>query len=146
MILEIVNPSDACTIEGDDPAVLAAAALILGAGQYGLSGDFTMPPFLLGDPMAWFAEQFGEDFVAFLDAHEAAVAAALDTVTYGTAADRAELVAALAIMPAGARAGYKTAWMDRRRSSVNNIAARAAAMAEILRTKADETAKGTKQP
>jgi len=145
MILEIVNPSDACTIQGDDPAVLAAATIVLGDGKYGLSGDLEMPPFILCDAEEWFCEHFHAKLIPdFLNACAEQIADALDTVTYGSEADLAELTEALSLMPEDARAGYKVKWMDRRRSSMNNIGARAAQLGKLMHRKAAEAEKEKK--
>jgi len=136
MVLEIVNFSDACTIAGDDPAAMAAATLLLGQGMYGLSGELEMPPFILGGGPEWFADRFGQEIGEYVSANEDAIAAVLDTFMYGHEGARQELSEEILLMPEDAREAYKRRWMDRRRSSMNNIGRHAAAIAQGLRIKA----------
>lgn len=145
MIYEITNPSDAYTIE---PAAFregAIAVLLLGNGSYGMkpvgaSKDApALPIFLLGGAKEWADAEVGGDLEAWLaePANLRATAAALDTVLIGSPHDQRELRDALAGMPdAEKRVAYLAAWKERRRSSLNNIGARAEQLASALRARA----------
>jgi hypothetical protein len=94
MILDIINPSDACHMQTDDPEAAAVAVCLLGNGQYGLeelnpgpgSTPFKMPMFLLGGHDAWWTRTFGHDFEAgakvYRDERCQALIDALNSVTY----------------------------------------------------------------
>lgn len=63
MKYELINPSDAIVLEADDLRDAACAALIVGAGAYGLSdesGDIVMPIMLFRLDAAWIQSHFDE--------------------------------------------------------------------------------------
>ena len=71
MKFEIINPSDAYTMEAVDLQVAAVACCFLGDGRYGLEAlgedrnkDRDVPIFLLGGHDEWFSEKFGLTFGA----------------------------------------------------------------------------------
>lgn len=107
MKYELINPSDAIYFEGDfEPAVMGAAIAFLGNGKYGLddsNGNQVVPIWLFGGHEEWFRAH-ETTLDDVLTKKRADVAAFLDTLTY-----------------AGER------------SSLNNIGARAKAIAEALR-------------
>jgi hypothetical protein len=94
MILDIINPSDACTMVTDDREAGAIACVLLGNGQYGLkqldavAGDipFEVPLFLLGGHDEWWTRTFGHNFEAgaltYRDKKSGALIDALKSVTY----------------------------------------------------------------
>jgi hypothetical protein len=112
---EIINPSDKCFLQADSDIVASAAAIILGSGAYGLRDDKDRPlpsMFLFGDnPNAVWKKHFGITFAEYLDMPGAllSIANCLATFTY---------------------AG--------KRSSLNNIGAKAAALEELVRNRALE--------
>ena len=90
MIFEIVNPSDAYTIEGE-LLPCGVATMILGEGTYGLKderGDTAMPIFLFGGHEPWLKEQGVQDLSVYLEEHRAEIATALETVLIGHFGDR----------------------------------------------------------
>lgn len=107
MKYELINPSDKIHFEGDfEPAVMGAAIAALGQGKYALeddNGNTVVPIWLFGGHEEWFRAH-ETTLDDVLTNKRADVAAFLDTLTY-----------------AGER------------SSMNNIGARAKAIAEALR-------------
>lgn len=138
-IYEIVNPSDAYTIDHADENVACAAALLLGEGHYALTredGERTLPLFIFGGADAWLEARGMMPFGAWIDAHLVAIADALDSVTIGDFEERRKLAAKLATFEPAERDGIRAAHHDRKRSSMNNIGARARRDAKVLRERA----------
>jgi len=117
MKFNIINPSDPYTMEADDLEIAAVAVSILGNGKYPLEGigDATgenVPPFLFGGHDEWFTEKFGGNYEQIaqrvIDSRSDALARAFESVTL----------------------------QSERRSSMNNIGARAAEYALAVRAKA----------
>ena len=139
MIWEVVNPSDACSIEAPNLEVAACAIVALGEGRYGGTSwpedpALGVPIFLFGGHDEWFTAHFGADFQTCLERNKAAAGLALGTLLYGKPAQRARWTQALACVSDPAeRELAKAALMDVERSSMNNIAARAARIAELWR-------------
>jgi hypothetical protein len=133
---EIVNPSDAYSIDGTDKAAACAATLFLGEGFYGLNGPdgSVMGPFIFGGAVEWFAETFGRSLDDYLSENKAAVAAALDTVMIGDASHRRVVEAAMARLPESERAAFWADAHDEKRSSLNDIGRRAKSLADALRS------------
>jgi len=137
-IFEIVNPADHYTIIGE-PLICSAAVLLIGSGAYALRGVTPEE-----DPFGGVAFR-GEDALkiaidkhcngdgpAWIDAHEAEICAALDTVLIG---DRAEHDVARSELPEGTDlAAWEAEWHDKHRSSMNDIGAEARGVAHRLRT------------
>lgn len=144
---EISNPSDAYTIEGERE-VVCAAVLFLGEGAYGLhdaDGKSALPIFAFSRDAeaaldAFWRETFGHPFAEGMKLR-AGVAAALDTVMIGKPAERARMERVLAAITSPEdRERARAAWHDERRSSLNDIGARAKQIAANLRRK--EAARG----
>lgn len=141
MIFEIVNPSDACTLEAENFEVAAVACLIIGDGMYGLrqvGGDKEMPILAFGPGSAdkWFVEHFGRPVEASLDALKMApeLVTCLDSVLLGTPRHREVYAAAMeAIADQAGRDKFKATWHDKHRSSVNDICRAGWSMADALR-------------
>lgn len=118
MRFEIINPSDPYTIDAEDLEIGALACCLLGDGKYGLRGmgesnNQDVPIFLLGGHDEWFTSKFGRNFEASLvhalEKRNEALAKSLDSVALFD--------------------GY-------RRSSMNNIGARAKSLSKAVREKA----------
>jgi hypothetical protein len=116
---EIINPSDAYTMEAVDLQVAAVACCFLGDGRYGLDAldedrnkDGGMPIFLLGGHDEWFASKFGLTFEA-----------CAENAMKHRADDMANALDSVAL-----KSGERT--------SMNNIGARAKALAKAIRTQA----------
>lgn len=116
MKFNLINPSDAYTMEAEDLEVAAVAVCFLGAGRYALEGigedqGQDVPIFLFNGHDEWFTEKFGmnfEDTSNRVVNHRAeALATAFDSVT-------------LTNPP---------------RSSMNNIKATAQALSNAVRTR-----------
>ena len=111
MLFEIINPSDAYTMEASDLETAAVAVVVLGHGMYGLRGlgdadGKDVPVFILGGHDEWFATQFGRLFEESVDR-----------------VDRAALASALGSVKLS----------NGERTSMNNIGAKAHRMASLLR-------------
>ena len=156
-IYEIINPSDACTIEAPDDRTAIAAVAILSEGAYGvreLPGNREVCGISLFGGLAeemvdaflpaWKAGGFpkGNDvtkatieaMMSWVGEHRTAVTDALDSFCYGDADERAFLAESMA--QAADPAKVKAAHENRRRSSLNNIGKRAAQLAAHFRAKA----------
>ena len=140
IICEIINPSDPYTIVGERFDVLAVATLILGNGQWALSGDadvHEMPIFLFGGHEPWLAKHGINDLGAFIDAHLTEIADALDSVLIGSRSERTSIEAVLAAIDDPAQQEKARAvWHDKKRSSMNDIGGRAYALAKRVRERA----------
>jgi len=115
MKFEIINPSDACTMYAPDLEVAAVAVSFLGDGKYPLEGlddaaGQGVPAFLFGGHDEWFSAKFGMSFQ--------------DTAEHVLNHRNEELATALdSVMLRGTR------------SSMNDIAGRARALAQAVRRK-----------
>lgn len=138
-IYEIINPSDAYTLAAEERAVACAAVLILGAGAYGLDSPDGSPAsgcpiFILGGGVEWFAREFGTQLGAFINARRTDIASALDTVLIGGRSSRSTYEKGLSLIEdEGRRQEWREHWHDERRTSINDIGARAWATAKRLR-------------
>ena len=116
MKFEIINPSDPYTMDADDLIVAAVAVCLLGNGKYGLDAlgedsniSNNVPIFLLGGHDEWFTSRFGMTY-------EAAAQQVVDQRT-----------------EALAKAFESVALTSGRRSSLNNIGAKAKELARVVR-------------
>ena len=120
MKFEIINPSDACTMYAPDLEVAAVAVSFLGDGKYPLEGlddaaGQGVPAFLFGGHDEWFSAKFGMSFQ--------------DTAEHVLYHRNEELATALdSVMLRGTR------------SSMNDIAGRARALAQAVRRKVSSNA------
>jgi hypothetical protein len=142
MIYEIINPSDAYTIETQDFDVAAVACLMLGTGQYAFKpledGGQEVPLFLFGGHDVWCQEHFSmsaDDLVGtVLTKKRDSLAACLESCIIGRLADRQAYLAGLELIDNPAkREKWRARWHDDRRSSMNDIGGRAYKMAAKLR-------------
>jgi hypothetical protein len=144
MLFEIVNPSDPYTLKTDNFGAACVACLALGGTTYCVKqidaapgeAPKEMPLFLLAqdsvDP--WFHREFGMGIDAFFEANRPAVADALESVLIGSRRDREEYERALAMIDdPEKRKVWCDEWHDKRRTSMNDIGARAASYAKNLR-------------
>lgn len=109
MKYEIINMSDECYITSGDELLACVACLMLGGGNYGLKnneGKSILPIFLFGGADEWIDDKFGniDDFSGYIENHKEELAAVFDSFEYA-----------------------------RERTSLNNIGARAKALAEGMR-------------
>ncbi len=141
MIYEIINPSDPYTLECDRFDVATAAIFLLGNGRLSLRGDdeaHCSPLCLFGGMREWFVERFGEELEPFIEGNMVALAIALDSVLIGDAHDRRDYYKALALITdLENRVKWRDGYLDRRRSSMNNIGGAAYRLAAQLREAAD---------
>lgn len=142
-LLEIINPSDAYTISGEDIDAAILGTIYLGGGSYALkdeAGNSVLPLFLLGGVEEWFEKHRGLSFEAFAGSipHER-VAVALDSVLIGDFHDRRDHERVVQhITDKKELAAEMAKRHDAKRSSLNDIGGRAVQWAERLRTLAKE--------
>jgi hypothetical protein len=135
MICQIVNPSDAYTLECKDFLIGAVVVMLLGESKYGCQHeceeDEMSTPVLFGWD-AWIEEHFPDGLDAFIERHRADIAVALDSVRLGSVSEReAQLRSEMYMAPEAIKA-YRADIQERRRSSMNDIATRAWKIAEKL--------------
>jgi hypothetical protein len=147
VLFEIINPSDAYTIEAPDLSIAGAACVLLGNGQYAfkqVDGDAEVPLFLFGGHDEWFREHcdgsLDDTLGRVMKDRRAELADCLDSTLIGTQADREEFHALTASVEAEERARLRAERHDKRRSSLNDIGARAYRMAAALREPQPEPA------
>lgn len=139
-LYEIINPSDAYTMVAEDRAVACAAVVFLGEGHYGLSAKDDEKD---GCPiLAWgganaldefFAKELGTTLADVMRDRRPAMAAALRSVAIGTFTDRESFDRGLALIDDPAKKEeWRAWWHDERRSSMNDIGARAWALADAM--------------
>lgn len=125
---EIINPSDSVTILADDINIARMATLMLGQGHYGLedckSGETVLGFYFLGTAERLEAEltEMGLwPMQTYIDANKPALAACLRTAMIGRGGVEArKLITDL------------TAWNELKRTSLNDICAKATHQAESL--------------
>jgi hypothetical protein len=150
MIYEIVNPSDPYTMETDNLLAACIACTMLGAGKYALrqqDGEVEMPLFIFGGIEQWFEKKFEKPIAELLDgSNDIPVIEALDSVLIGDATDRKIYKAAIEKMDAEAVKVFRKEWQDKKRSSMNDIGARAEHISASMREAINyvETANGPK--
>jgi hypothetical protein len=138
MIYTIINPSDEYTIESDDFLLACLAVTVLGNGGYALEDDKgveKMPIFLFGGFDEWFTENFGKNVSdLFQQASPGKIADVLETIVIGSVSDRAEYMQGLEKSKTNKlKAVFAETWHDTRRSSMNDIRARALEVAKKLK-------------
>lgn len=135
MIYDIVNPSDAYTIAGDEFRVVAAAVITLGQGWYGLRPleatdqpeSHTMP--ILADDAgatAWAQQRFGVTLPEWFNSVMIdQVAHVLLSIRPGGLEDRAGYEAQLVALTEAERIPQIIRWCEERASSLNTIGVKA---------------------
>jgi hypothetical protein len=137
-ICELVNPSDAITFVVDDVKVAGVAILLLGEGAYGLTngaGDTVVPLGLFGFWRTWIQEQ-QIDLEKFVPENRLAMAEFLETVCYGSVAEREAFDVAMSRMIPDKAQEHQAWWNGKKRSSLNDIGKGALLLAKALREKA----------
>lgn len=136
IVYEIINPSDAMTIEAEDDRVAVAAGILLGEGKIGLTSEdgrevlplmFLAPESYIDDFLGkLYPEKLGE----FIGAHREAVAKCLESIVYGHLSDRKAIVAAVGV---DAAPEALARFNDAKRTSLNDFSAYAHQLANGLR-------------
>jgi hypothetical protein len=136
MIYEVINPSDCVTFEADELKLAQAACLMVGQGQYGLENEESedvLPILVFGDPEPWLKDNGLHPISEFIDDYAAEIAEVLRTFMCCGISDRR---AALKIIDmATDKQKALDVWNDEHRTSLNNICARAYALADSLEKK-----------
>lgn len=146
MIYEIINPSDAVTIEAQDSVLASIAIIVLGNGQYGLydeDGRTVLGIFALSKPeklIEWLRDNGVEDakMDEFYAKNGEEIAAILESVVYGKIEDRKAITALTESMTKSDRLKALAKYNDSKRSSMNNIGSAASELAKGFRKKAQE--------
>jgi hypothetical protein len=149
VIYEIINPSDACTIEAQDTVLASIAIIVLGNGQYGLydeDGRTVLGIFALSKPeklIEWLRDNGVEDtkMDEFYAKNGEEIATILESVVYGDASDRKAIVALTESMTKPDRLKALAKYNDSKRSSMNDIRSAAFELAKGFRKKAQEAQK-----
>jgi len=146
MLYEIINMSDAYTIEANDLELAFVACILLGRGQYAfepLSDDGVKVPFFMFGGIDEFCQKhFSKSSGAILDGvmetRSNELADCLDSCLIGGKDNRQTYFDGLALIDDPAkREIWRKKWHDERRSSLNDIGGRAYEMANKLRAKAE---------
>lgn len=139
-ICDLVNPSDAITFVCTDAKVAGVSILILGRGAYALKdvrGNEIVPLGLFGTYQTWLDKE-EIDLDKFIPKNRIAMAEFLETVCYGTAAEREAVDVACGRMTKEKAEEHRLWWNDRRRGSLNDIGKGAFDLAKALRENAKE--------
>ena len=126
---EIINMSDACTIEAESPEVAAVAVIILSNGSFGLNdeeGETVLPLLAFGGNEAldsWLEERGIESLGAYIDENREVIATALDSVMYGKFIDRLAYNKGIELLEGDSAKlqEWKDHWEDARRTSMSQI-------------------------
>jgi len=143
MIFEVVNPSDAVTLEYDNPVVAGVVTLLLGNGQYGLEAEdgTTVLPIMLfaGEEglKEWLSENGVDDLGEFMKQHGLEIAECLETAMVCTVRERRAITKAIEVS-GGDIKGAQEVFNEESRSSMNNICGNAFAWAKRFREKYEE--------
>ena len=142
MLYKIINMSDPYTIKANSLDVALVACIALGSFQYAFDpledGGERVPMFMFGGSDEWCQKHFGVNLAAVvLDVRtnkRAELAECFDSCLIGRQSDRATYEAGLELIDDPVkRQQWRDRWLDERRSSMNNIGARAYAAAEAFR-------------
>lgn len=137
-IYDIINPSDAVTIEANDPIVAAVSILLLGDGQYALDdeeGHAAAPFFMFGGLEQWLREKGIDSLDKYFKLHASDIAEVLRSCVYGSITDRRSYNIAISHIPEGEREVFRDRWNEARRSSITNIVKRGDELAKALTSK-----------
>jgi serine/threonine protein phosphatase 1 len=121
------------TLLAPDLEIAAAAAILLGRGQYALQeigGSRQMPQFVTDGADAWFSTHLGQDVAATLDRvfHERvpALVTCLSSVVAGSPDDRYYYDEQLQSLPDGqAREAFREQWRESHRQAARDLSERA---------------------
>lgn len=142
MLYEIINMSDPYTIEADSLDAAFVACLFLGRGQYAFEpiteGAEPIPMFMFGGTEEWCEKHFKESLEAVITRMTTIqsfdLVKCLESCLIGKAVDRETYNAGLQLIDdPKKRETWREKWLEDRRSSMNNIGARAFKMARNLR-------------
>lgn len=152
MAYVIENPSDRCTIEAYSDAVAGVAVMILGEGLYGCTREdgAKLPTMVLAsDPLGAALDGLGvpqydetqddDRLTKFLELRGLEVAEALESFAYVGLNFRRSLMESMRTL--GDVPDRLKRYNDHQRTSMNNLAERAAGLASRLRLRASALAK-----
>lgn len=135
MIYEIINPSDAVTIEADDEMVACVATLLIGEGKMGLmrypDGESVLPLFMFDGFEEW-QQAHGLDLASFLVERRGEIADCLASAVCCQASERAAVVKAIEAAGGDIQEALRV-YNDEKRSSLNDICDYAHSRAAQLR-------------
>ncbi|OTG87839.1 hypothetical protein [Acinetobacter sp. ANC 3813] len=147
MLFEIINPSDKCTLVADSLELAAVAVCFLGSGKYALKGldcEHEVPMFFFGGHDEWFLEQFNRNFeecsTAAFEEKAVEMIKIFDGVMIGGADQRELFELKQKDLNEADKKAFRDQWLNERRTSMNNICARAWGIAENVAAKQKEKA------
>ncbi len=134
-VYEIVNPSDAVTIEADDPMIAAVAVILLGSGQLGLNdadGNMVLPVMPFEAMFVEWWERSGMIPLAeYVELKRLEIVTCLRASVIGDAACREAVLISCRAMGGDFQASLKL-WNEKHRSSENDICGCAFELADAL--------------
>jgi len=137
---EIINMSDACTVEAEDPLVASVAIIMLSEGTYGLhdeGGETVLNILAFGGETAfegWMAGVGITDINEYIESNLDAICKVLESTLYGSFTDRETYSKALSLIDGEAeRTQWRDYWESSKRSSMTMICKTAWAYAKALR-------------
>jgi len=141
VIYEIVNPSDAVTIEAEDSFLASVAVIVLGHGAYGLYDEddrMVLPLFRFenGEKLVAWLHENGvnpDEMKQFYVKHGEELATIMESVVYGKIADRKAILAMTEKMTKADKIKALARYNDEKRSSTNDIGAAALELAKFFR-------------
>jgi hypothetical protein len=150
-VYELRNMSDPYTLVCDDDTLAAVAAICLGEGAYLLFRDghegSVAPLLMFGGEKElddWCASKGIVALDEYIKSHAEALAATLGSVLIGDRKDRQVFEEMTQLMSSDRdRERARSVWHERKRTSMNDIGARAYAMAKHLRKRESHTAAST---
>lgn len=143
---EVINPSDQVVFEAGELEIAAITTILLGSGSYGaeeqVENGRKVPLFLFEGAAgldAWCDQEFGKTWEQLIEnvvnERSEELENALRSLVYGGAAEARQLNETWAQLPPEEARVARARWNDTRRSSLNNIGARAEQIADNVRKK-----------
>ena len=125
MIYNIINPSDACTLESEDFSIAAAAVVLLGEGMYALESteDHDLRTPIMDGWEEWFGSRGISDISEYVTENKLEVAKVLGSVVIGDV--DARKLYKLQIKASDNPKQFRDDWVDKRCTSMNNICCKA---------------------
>lgn len=141
-VWELINPSDKITFSGNDFKLVVIAVCLVGNCVYAaeeVGGNRIVPIFLFGSVDKWFIREYGSNFEdTYKSSDKKQLADILDSFTLGGYDDFIAYNKEAENIPPLELKKFKEDWNDKR-TSMNNICARAWEIASNIRNKYIQT-------
>jgi len=135
---ELINPSDKITFTGDDFKLVVIAVCLVGNGFYAgeeINGSRVAPVFIFGGCDEWFIKNFGSNFEDnFNSSDKEKLANILDSFLVADWQEHQEFTETAKELSINEWKAFRTVYCTDKRSSINNICAKAWLIAEHLRS------------